>query len=115
MPGGASASYQFKAYNLLLLVVCVCVYMFFVNIFEAQDRRSGVPVHHLKVSSPTVDSTTDCVVPVLEQHGADDGVSLSQDSGVPSSTNADDEHPLQIWTLHGDQEVVDSGMLCLSL
>nr|KAG5685199.1 hypothetical protein BaRGS_019876 [Batillaria attramentaria] len=62
----------------------------------------------MKVSSPTVDSTTDSVVPDVLTSGEGDGGVLSQDSGVPSSSTAGDEdHTLHPWSITADQGVGD--------
>ena len=74
---------------------------------QAEDRES-YKTPHPKVSSPTVDSTTDSVVPVMVPQVEKEVVVLSQDSGVPSSSlGGEDDLSAQLWTVSsGYQNVV---------
>ncbi|XP_076464808.1 uncharacterized protein LOC143296663 [Babylonia areolata] len=64
------------------------------NLSKSLEETNDVGCYgsrHPKVSSPTVDSTTDRVVPVMAPQVEEEVVVLSQDSGVPGSSLAGEE------------------------
>ncbi|XP_070179416.1 uncharacterized protein [Littorina saxatilis] len=76
----------------------------------SQSMQDEVSYGRFKVSSPTVDSTTDCVVPVMVLPVEKEVTVLSQDSDVHSSSVAgDDDHTAHMWSVFGDHQMTGTG------
>ena len=81
-----------------------------VWIYSQEQDDGHISGGRLKVSSPTVDSTTDSVVPVMVPPVEKEVTILSEDCSVPSSSvTGDEDHVAHVWKICGSQEIVSVG------